>query len=104
MNANIFSYTVLETQIIHPKPLQSLCINRCVPLAAICACRHPSAHALRQRGSKFDTSASLKLPKVNKKISKKNFTRRCPHKEDGRTSMSVRPHPKPTSKPPCPSS
>ena len=40
MNANIFSCTVppllvLETQIIHPELLQSLCINPCVPLGAI---------------------------------------------------------------------
>ena len=40
MNANIFSCTVppllvLETQVIHPEPLQSLCINQCVPLVAI---------------------------------------------------------------------
>ena len=40
MNANIFSYTVplllvLETQIIHPELLQSLCINPCVPLGAM---------------------------------------------------------------------
>ena len=156
MNANIFSCTVppllvLETQIIHPELLQSLCINPCGPLEAIffadvCACRrvrarrdgcarvqtdkgarehvyarpypslyaltrlhalslicaraHLSARALRQRGFTFDTSASLKLPKVKKKIGKKIITRRCPPKEDGRTSMSVRPRPKPTSEPP----
>ena len=40
MNANIFSCTVplllvLETQIIHPELLQSLCINPCVPLGSI---------------------------------------------------------------------
>ena len=40
MNANIFSCTVplllvLETQIIHPEVLQSLCINPCVPLGSI---------------------------------------------------------------------
>ena len=40
MNANIFScivppLLVLETQIIHPEMLQSLCINPCVPLGAI---------------------------------------------------------------------
>ena len=99
MNANIFSCTVhpllvLETQIIHPELLQSLCINPCVPLgsifladvcaraeasagacgrrrvrarADICAHMHPSARALRQHGSRSDTSASLKLPKVKKK-------------------------------------
>ena len=49
MNANIFSCTVppllmLETQIIHPELLQSLCINRCVLLAAIC-CVDVSARA-----------------------------------------------------------
>ena len=152
MNANIFSYTVppllvLETQIIHPELLQSLCINPCVPLGSIflanvcaqtgargrrhlrphapvcvhpypfapavtrlraplpvCARAHPSARALRQRGSRFDTSASLKLPTVKKKIGKFFFTCRCLPKEDGRTSMSFRPRPKPTSKPPCPSS
>ena len=174
MNANIFSCTVppllvLETQIIHPEVLQSLCISPCVPLgsifladvcaraetyahgrkrlrarvdgcaqaqtgkgarrrlrphAPICACPYPStparthlhvpspvcarthrsARALRQRGSRFDTSASLKLPTVKKKIGKNFFTRRCPPKENGRTSMSVHPHPKPTSKPPYPSS
>ena len=134
MNANIFSCTVppllvLETQIIHPELLQSLCINPCVPLgsiflanvcaqtqtsaralthlrrcAPVCARPLPSARALRQRGSRFDTSASLKLPTVKKKIGKKIFTRRCPPKEDRRTSMSVHPRPKPTSKPPCPSS
>ena len=134
MNANIFSCTVppllvLETQIIHPELLQSLCINPCVPLgsifladgcaraqtgkgshtrlrphALVCAQPLPSARALRQRGSRFDTSTSLKLPIVKKKIGKKIFTRRFPPKEDGRTSMSIRPRPKPTSKPPCPSS
>ena len=147
MNANIFSCTVpsllvLETQIIHPELLQSLCINPCVPLGSIfwqtyargrnrlrvhvdrcaraqtgkgarrrlrtplpvCARAHPSTCALCQRRSRFDTSASLKLPTVKKKIGKKIFRRRCPPKEDGRTSMSVRPRPKPTSKPPCPSS
>ena len=97
MNASIFSCTVppllvLETQIIHPELLQSLCINPCVPLGAIlfadvcarvevpvascrqvtaranaCARAHPSACALRQRGFRFDTSASLKLPKVKKR-------------------------------------
>ena len=76
MNANIFScivppLLVLETQIIHPELLQSLCINPCVPLGSIflvdvyaraeafagacrrvraradvCACTHPSARAL----------------------------------------------------------
>ena len=40
MNANIFSCTVppllvLETQIIHPELLQSLCINSCISLGAI---------------------------------------------------------------------
>ena len=40
MNANIFScivphLLVLETQIIHPELLQSLCINPCVPLGSI---------------------------------------------------------------------
>ena len=40
MNANIFSCTVLpllvlETQIIHPELLQSLCINPCIPLGSI---------------------------------------------------------------------
>ena len=40
MNANIFSCTVppllvLETQIIHPELLQSLCTNPCVPLGSI---------------------------------------------------------------------
>ena len=40
MNASIFSCTVppllvLETQIIHPELLQSLCINPCVPLGSI---------------------------------------------------------------------
>ena len=40
MNANIFSCTVppllvLETQIIHPELLQSLCINPYVPLGSI---------------------------------------------------------------------
>ena len=105
MNANIFSCTgppllVLETQIIHPELLQSLCINPCVLLGSIflanvcararadvCARAHlsvhaltclrlhipvrarplPSARALRQRGSRFDMSASLKLPTVKKK-------------------------------------
>ena len=96
MNANIFSCTVppllvLETQIIHPELLQSLCINPCVSLGSIfladvyaraeasagarrrvrahedvCARTHPSARALRQRGSRFDTSASLKLSTVKK--------------------------------------
>ena len=136
MNANIFSCTmplllVLETQIIHPELLQSLCINPCVPLgsifladicaraeasagarrwvcvgangctraqtgkgarrclrprvpvcarlylstpvytrlrprAHICARPLPSARALCQRGSRFDTSASLKLLTVKK--------------------------------------
>ena len=83
----------------------------------VCAPAHPSAcvltrlraplasaRALRQRGFRFDTLASLKLPTVKKKNGKKIFTRRCPPKEDGRTSMSVCPRPKPTSKPPCPSS
>ena len=127
MNANIFSCTmppllVLETQIIHPEVLQSLCINPCVhwdpffwqtgacgrgqvrACGDICARAHPSARALRQHGSRFDTSTSLKLPTMKKKIGKKLFTRRCPPKEDGRTSMSVHPRPKPMSKPPCPSS
>ena len=143
MNANIYScivppLLVLETQIIHPELLQSLCINPCVLLgsifladvcaqtgargrrwvrgpqtsaptrtclrAPVCAHPYPSARALRQHGSRFDTLASLKLPTVKKKIGKKVFTRRCLPKEDGRTSMSVRPRPKPTSKPPCPSS
>ena len=40
--------------------------------ADVCARAHPSACALRQRGSRFDTSASLKLPRVKKKIGK-NF-------------------------------
>ena len=40
MNANIFScivppLLVVETQIIHPEVLQSLCINPCVPLGSI---------------------------------------------------------------------
>ena len=138
MNANIFSCTVppllvLETQIIHPELLQSLCINPCVPLgsnflvdvcaraeasagahkrrrvrarADVCARTHPSvpARALRQRRSRFDTSASLKLPTVKKKIGKFFFTCRSPPKEDKRTSMSVRSRPKPMSKPPCLSS
>ena len=51
MNINIFSCTVLpllvlETQITHPEPLQSLCINRCITLAAIFfanVCAHTSA-------------------------------------------------------------
>ena len=74
MNANIFSCTVppllvLETQIIHPELLQSLCINPCIPLGSIfladvcaqtgaggrrrvrarvdvCVCTHPSARVL----------------------------------------------------------
>ena len=130
MNANIFSCTVppllmLETQIIHRELLQSLCINRCILLATICCadiCARadapvPARTRLRSRalicarppllcvqcGSRFDTLASLKLPKVLKKIGKKNFTCKCSPKEDGRTSMSVRARPKPTSKPPCPS-
>ena len=97
MNANIFSCTVppllvLETQIIHPELLQSLCINPCIPLGSIfladicawaevstgvrrrlrapslvCARTHLTAGALHQRGSRFDTSASLKLLTVKKK-------------------------------------
>ena len=58
MNANIFSCTkppllVLETQIIHPELLQSLCINPCVPLGSIfladvCAQAEASTSAHRQ--------------------------------------------------------
>ena len=58
MNANIFSCTVppllvLETQIIHPELLQSLCINPCVLLGSIfladvCARAEASAGALRR--------------------------------------------------------
>ena len=57
MNANIFScivppLLVLETQIIHPELLQSLCINPCVPLGSIfladvCAWAETSAGARR---------------------------------------------------------
>ena len=57
MNANIFSCTVppllvLETQIIHPELLQSLCINPCVLLGSIflvdvCARAEASADARR---------------------------------------------------------
>ena len=144
MNANIFSCTVppllvLETQIIHPELLQSLCTTHWDPFfwqtyacgrkrlraradvcvrthpsaraltrlrthAPVCVHAHPSARALRQRGFWFDTLASLKLPTVENKNGKKISTRRCPPKEDGRTSLSVRPRPKLTSKPPCPSS
>ena len=60
MNANIFSCTmppllVLETQIIHPELLQSLCTNPCVPLGAIffvdiCAqVKAPAASRIRLR-------------------------------------------------------
>ena len=83
MNANIFSCTVppllvLETQIIHHELLQSLCTNPCVPLGSIflahvCARPLASARALRQRGSRFDTSASLKLPTVEKKNMVRKF-------------------------------
>ena len=71
----------------HPsvRALTRLCPHApvcCVP-SRVCTRTHPSACALRQRGFRFDTSASLKLPKVKKKIGKKNFTRRCPPKENG---------------------
>ena len=58
MNANIFSCTlppllVLETQIIHPELVQSLCTNPCVPLGSIfladvCAQAKASAGAHRR--------------------------------------------------------
>ena len=85
----------------HPSVRAVTCLRAFLP---VCARAHPSARALRQRGSRFDTSTSLKLPTVKKKVGKKFFIRRCPPKEDGWTSMSVRPRPKRTSKPPCPSS
>ena len=52
-------------------------LTRVRPLAPVCARPHPSARhlasarALRQRGFRFDTSASLKLPTVKKKMVKK---------------------------------
>ena len=57
MNANIFSCTmpallVLETQIIHPELLQSLCINPCVPLGSIFladVCVRAEAHTAARR-------------------------------------------------------
>ena len=58
MNANIFSCTVppllvLETQILHPELLQSLCINPCIPLGSIfladeCAQAEASVGACRR--------------------------------------------------------
>ena len=129
MNANIFScivppLLVLETQIIHPEPLQSFYINQCIPLVAIffadvcvqmearirlrvgapvCTCPPPLCV---QCGSKFDTLASLKLSKVFKKKLVKFFlcTNVWLKRTDGRTSMSIHPRPKPTSEPPCLSS
>ena len=54
------------------------------PHAPVCA--RPPLLCVR-RGFRFDTSASLKLPKTHyklkKKIGKKFFTRKCPPKEDG---------------------
>ena len=64
MNANIFScivpiLLVLETQIIHPELLHSLCINPCVPLgsiflADICARAEASASAQKRERARAD--------------------------------------------------
>ena len=131
MNANIFSCTVppllvLETQIIHPELLQSLCTTHWDPFfwqtyvrgwkrlrarADICARPYPcaptrtrlrasspiyarplaSARALRQRGFRFDTSASLKLPTVKKKMVKIFLHADvCLKRMDGQVCPSVR--------------
>ena len=66
-------------------------LTRVRPRAPVCARPHPSARALCQCGFRFDTSTSLKSPTVKKKNGKKNFTRRCPPKEDGgQVCLSVR--------------
>ena len=122
MNANIFSCTVppllvLETQIIHPELLQSLCTTHWDPFfwqtyarrrmragGSVCAHPYPSvpartrlraplpfAHALRQRGFWFDTSASVKLPTVKKKMVKKFLHADVRLKRtDGQVCLSIR--------------
>ena len=99
----------------HPSALAVTCLRVPLPVCARC---HPSARAvtrlpqplasvraLRQRGSRFDTLVSLKLPTVKKKMVKKILHADVRLKRtNGQVCPSVRPRPKPTSKPPCSSS
>ena len=59
--------------------------------APICTRPHPSARTLCQRRSRFDTSASLKLPTVKKKIGKIFlYIDVCQKRMDGQVCPSVR--------------